>query len=48
LTAAALLDADGADLIGALQTWQPTACLLFDASGNEGAVGGRAVSLHRF
>ena len=31
LPAAALLGPDGADLISALQTWQPTTCLLFDA-----------------
>ncbi|MQM34799.1 MAG: histidine kinase, partial [Candidatus Accumulibacter phosphatis] len=35
IPAAALLDADGADLIGALQTWQPTACLLFDAQATK-------------
>ncbi|MQM31110.1 MAG: histidine kinase [Candidatus Accumulibacter phosphatis] len=35
LPAAALLGADGPDLIAALQTWQPTACLLFDAQATK-------------
>ncbi|WP_291994888.1 HDOD domain-containing protein [Candidatus Accumulibacter sp. ACC003] len=35
LTAATLLGADGPDLIAALQTWQPTVCLLFDPQATQ-------------
>ena len=47
LPAAALLGPDGPDLISALQTWQPTTCLLFDAQAQRFHPPQQQVSRHR-